>query len=273
MAEDEAIEHRLISRALESAQEKIEGFNFDARKHVLEFDDVINHQRTAIYGRRRRLLLGTLDEVAKELDEILGTGIKDGQKVEATNQEREDDIQKIIDKKTAEFGREAFLQAVRVVLLQTIDMYWVEHLEVMDYTRSSVSLRAYGQRDPLVEYKKEGLRLFKEMQNAMREQVVKILRHVVPVQNGAAMSSPETRNLNEVRANAQSIGAGDGSGNSGIRSAGSGIRSAGYGTASSLGDAKKEPGRNDPCPCGSGKKYKNCGLKDTEEHQKLSMAK
>jgi preprotein translocase subunit SecA len=139
-----------------------------------------------------------------------------------------------------------------MVLLQTIDMYWVEHLEVMDYTRSSVNLRAYGQRDPLVEYKKEGQRLFKEMQSAMREQVIKIIPHIVPVQNGVPVNGggSESGNskaggiqadLKEVHENAQIIGAGDGS-NGGA------------------GGAKKgeEVGRNDPCPCGSGKKFKKC---------------
>ena len=276
MPEDEAIEHRIISKALESAQEKIEGFNFDARKHVLEFDDVINHQRGSIYGRRKRLLLGTLDDVERELMEIIGAaegkvseetfGGRRGREVgakpagfdagsEGAFPSDAPNAHLIIEKKIAEFGREPFLQAVRIILLQTTDMYWVEHLEVMDYTRSSVNLRAYGQRDPLVEYKKEGLRLFKEMTNAMREQVIKILPHVVPIQNGASIqqnkseirnpksetnTNNEILNLKEVRTNADMISGGDGS-------------------RSLTGDPKeKEPGRNDPCWCGSGKKYKKC---------------
>jgi preprotein translocase subunit SecA len=164
------------------------------------------------------------------------------------------DTEKIIEAKIKEFGRENFLSAVRIVLLQTIDMYWVEHLEVMDYTRSSVNLRAYGQRDPLVEYKKEGLRLFKEMNNAMREQVIRLLPHVVPIQNGQAVQA-QTADLKEVHENAQLIGGGDGS--------------------KQAQSVKKEAevGRNDPCPCGSGKKYKNCGLKDTEEHRRLMAGK
>jgi preprotein translocase subunit SecA len=240
MPEDEAIEHKFISKALESAQEKIEGFNFDSRKQVLEFDDIINHQRGSIYARRRKLLLGSVDDVEADLKAVIG--------------EDAGEISETIAKKIAEFGRESFLQAVRIVLMQAIDMYWVEHLEVMDYTRSSVNLRAYGQRDPLVEYKKEGLRLFKEMQEAMRLQIIKILPHVVPTVNGAAVGSNKGGNgsgqsiadkdiqagLKEVHENAQIIGAGDGTDNPIA--------------------AKKvqEPGRNDPCPCGSGKKYKKC---------------
>ncbi len=143
---------------------------------------------------------------------------------------------------------------MRIVLLQAIDMYWVEHLEVMDYTRSSVNLRAYGQRDPLVEYKKEGLRLFKEMQAAMRGQIVKVLPHIVPTVNGVPADA-ERKNLKEVHENAQIIGAGDGS------------------TQAPSTKKDSEAGRNDPCPCGSGKKYKNCGMKETEEHRKLTAGK
>ena len=227
MPEDQAIEHSFISKALESAQEKIEGFNFDSRKHVLEFDDVINHQRSSIYKRRRRLLLGGLDDVEKELAEILGDA----------------DTAQLIESKIKEFGRENFFSAIRIILLQTIDMFWVEHLEVMDYTRSSVNLRAYGQRDPLVEYKKEGLRLFREMNNAMKEQIVRLLPNIVPVIKGApANPDTTTARLKEIHENAQIIGAGDGA-------------------SSQSGLSKKnepEVGRNDPCWCGSGKKYKKC---------------
>lgn len=269
MPEDEAIEHKFISRALETAQEKIEGFNFDARKHVLEFDDIINHQRTTVYSRRKNLLMGSIDDVEKELNQIIDSSpaikpVPTGGMLKTVDvgngsdeKEEKEKVHEIVKKKMEEFGREPFLQAVRMILLQTIDMYWVEHLEVMDYTRSSVNLRAYGQRDPLVEYKKEGLRLFKEMQNAMRNQVLRILPHIVPVQNGqpvagnsgasgasisknSVTASGIQADLKEVHENAQIIGAGDGSANNSVAS------------------KKEEVGRNDPCPCGSGKKYKKC---------------
>jgi preprotein translocase subunit SecA len=262
MPEDEAIEHKLISRALESAQEKIEGFNFDSRKHVLEFDDIINHQRGSIYSRRKKLLLGTLYDVEAELRGIIGEDLPQVNDPMSDPTPVDSDITKlngVIEKKIKEFGRDAFLSAVRIILLQTVDMYWVEHLEVMDYTRSSVNLRAYGQRDPLVEYKKEGLRLFREMQNAMREQVIKLIPHIVPINSAAQNQPSESRNvqadLKEVHENAQVIGGGDGSNS----------------TAAIKKD--QEPGRNDPCPCGSGRKYKNCGLKNTEEHQRLMAGK
>jgi preprotein translocase subunit SecA len=274
VAEDEPIEHKLISRSLESAQEKIEGFNFDSRKHVLEFDDVINHQRTSVYARRRKLLLGTLDDVEADLMEMLAEeaetsssqdrGLSERSDSEASSAGRSGEevsgASQIISKKIAEFGREHFLAAIRIVLLQVIDMYWVEHLEVMEYTRSSVSLRAYGQRDPLVEYKKEGLRLFKEMHGAMQAQVTKMLPHVVPTLNGVPMTAravPDASELKEVHENAQVIGTGSDS----------------SGEASNVASKKDEVGRNEPCPCGSGKKYKQCGLKNTEEHERLMARK
>ncbi len=230
VAEDQAIEHKMISRALENAQTKIEGFNFDSRKHVLEFDDVINKQRRSIYDRRRKILLGNIDDIESELFDLLN--IKTGEQTDSS---------KKVDAKYKEFGRDRFLQAMRIVLLQSIDMYWVEHLEVMEYTRSSVNLRAYGQRDPLIEYKKEGLRLFKEMQSAMTAQIEKMLPHVVPVDQNteSKIVSEEQKNLKEVHENAHMIGDGDGSKNV-------------------AGKGKEEVGRNDPCPCGSGKKYKKC---------------
>jgi preprotein translocase subunit SecA len=233
--EDEPIQHRIISKSLENAQKKIEGFNFDSRKHVLEFDDVINSQRASIYKRRRSLLLGDADEVEKELNEMIGTN-------------------EIVAKKIAEFGRDAFLAAARIILLQTIDMFWVEHLEVMEYTRSSVNLRAYGQRDPLVEYKKEGLRLFREMNAAIHDQFVRILPNIAPVNSGndggqagsnnasASIKGATDAEFREIHENAQVIGAGDGS----SKANGAGVKAA------------PEAGRNDPCPCGSGKKYKKC---------------
>ncbi len=249
--EDQPIEHKLISNALESAQEKIEGFNFDSRKHVLEFDDIINTQRTSVYARRRKLLLGGVEDVEGELNEIIAG---------------DTDAIALIAKKISEYGREAFLNAVRIVLLQTIDMYWVEHLEVMDHTRSSVSLRAYGQRDPLVEYKREGLRLFKEMQVAMHDQVIRLLPHIVPVNNGSAgtngaaisAKNSDATELREIHENAQIIGAGDGSsGGVGGKTQGASQKSQGAGKS-----GEPEVGRNDPCPCGSGKKYKKCHGKD-----------
>jgi preprotein translocase subunit SecA len=219
--EDEAIENRLITKSLESAQTKIEGFNFDSRKHVLEYDDILNQQRKTIYERRRKILLGSLDEVEARLNEVVGDNA---------------DLKKVVEEKVKLLGREHFLQTARQLMLQSIDMFWVEHLEVMDYTRSSVNLRAYGQRDPLVEYKKEGLRLFREMQAAIDGQILGLLPHI-----GANIAAPAAVELKEIHADATAITEGDGSKNA---------------NTSTL--KTPEVGRNDPCPCGSGKKYKKC---------------
>lgn len=158
--EDEPITNMLVSRALESAQTKIEGFNFDARKHVLEFDNVLDRQRTTMYDRRRKILVGGLDDVEGVIRELAAGS-------EAALE--------VVAKKEAEFGREEFLHAARAVVLQTIDMLWVEHLESMEYLRGSVNLRAFGQRDPLTEYRKEGTRLFKDLEYMLVARVFETL--------------------------------------------------------------------------------------------------
>ena len=237
--EDEPIENRIITKALETAQTKIEGFNFDARKHVLEYDDVMNHQRKIIYERRRNILTGGKEAVDDYFSTVLGV---------------DETLQKIIEEKKAILGEESFYSTVRRLILQTVDFFWVEHLEQMDYMRGSVNLRAYGQRDPLVEYKKDGLRLFKEMQESVAHQVKEMLPTIA-----ASGFEHEKRELERIRKQAKEIG---GSSNSTDSSK----------LATSQVVNRPTVGRNDPCPCGSGKKYKKCGMLNTEEHQQL-MAK
>ncbi len=162
---DQPIEMKLISRQLESAQTRIEGFHFDARKQVLAYDDVLNQQRVAVYARRNRLLTGDTTEVAKVLSEVRAS---------------HDTIGEAIDAKIAEFGEEVFMSLFQRLALQMFDSLWVEHLEVMNYTRSSVNLRAYGQRDPLVEYRSEGTRLFTEMQAAVLQRICDIIPRLQP---------------------------------------------------------------------------------------------
>jgi len=163
--EDQPIEMGMISRTLESAQTKIEGFHFDSRKQILAYDDVINQQRQVIYGRRRKLLEKDEAEIAAVLSEL-------SQLHPETNE--------VIVNKRAEFGEEVFTDLLRRLMLQMIDMLWVEHLEVMGFTRSSVNLRAYGQRDPLIEYRKEGMRLFKEMQDIVFDRIADVLPRIQP---------------------------------------------------------------------------------------------
>jgi preprotein translocase subunit SecA len=163
--EDQPIEMGMISRTLENAQTKIEGFHFDSRKQVLAYDNVLNQQRQVIYARRRKLLQSDEEEIAEVLKELYAAY---------------PETEAIITAKKAEFGEAVFTDVLRRLLLQMIDMLWVEHLEVMGFTRSSVGLRAYGQRDPLIEYRKEGLRLFKEMQDALIGRVAEVLPRVQP---------------------------------------------------------------------------------------------
>jgi len=163
--EDEPIEMGIISRTLESAQTKIEGFHFDSRKQILSYDDVLNAQRQTIYRRRKNLLMNEADEADKVIKELY---------------EAFPETEKTIEAKKVEFGEEVFADVFRRLVLQLIDMLWVEHLEVMGYTRSSVTLRAYGQRDPLIEYRKEGKRLFKEMQYALLHRLNNVLPQVQP---------------------------------------------------------------------------------------------
>ena len=276
MPEDQPIENRMVSRALESAQTKIEGFNFDSRKQILQYDDVLNTQRKAVYERRRALLTGTPEVVEEKLDEVISSAEADTSFTETpqaaghisdfsaeksrapgknVSAEVPNAIRSIIDKKIADIGRERFLQIVRQLMLQVIDMFWVEHLELMDYARSSVNLRGYGQRDPLVEYKREGLRLFREMQEAINAKILELLPHV----GGGVIAQPQPK-LREVKNDAQSI-------------TGASLPGSNLAAPTAPASDKLSIGRNEPCPCGSGKKWKNCGLKNTEEHQRLMAGK
>lgn len=149
LAPDEPIASGMISKTLETAQKRIEGFNFDSRKQVLAYDDVLNSQRLSIYSVRRTILLGSPDEVR----ELVESYIQDEQEIRAR-----------LDEKLSTMPAEVADALLRRILLQIIDMYWLEQLETMDYLRRSVSLRAYGQRDPLIEYRKEGLQRFRDME-------------------------------------------------------------------------------------------------------------
>lgn len=158
--EDEPIHNRMITRTLEKAQTRIEEIHFDSRKHVLSYDDVLSVQRASVYARRRALLTGGLPEIDEELVRLATI---------------DSSITESLAVKKQELDPAAFEKHARKLLLQTIDLLWVDHLEMMDHLRSSVNLRAYGQRDPLVEYKKEGLRLFQEMELSYAGHVARLL--------------------------------------------------------------------------------------------------
>jgi preprotein translocase subunit SecA len=185
--EDEPIQMKMISNTLESAQTKIEGFHFDSRKQVLAYDDVLNIQRQTIYDRRRRLLRSDEGEIQAVMAEVT-----------AANEE----VAAVVAAKQTEFGEEVFTDLFRRLALQMMDMIWVEHLEVMSYTRSSVGLRAYGQRDPLIEYRKEGTRLFKQMQEEVCLRIGDVLPNIQP----QIVAKEETERKKEAEAAQESAG-------------------------------------------------------------------
>ena len=218
--EDQPIENRFVSKTLEGAQTKIEGFHFDARKHTLEYDDVMNHQRKIIYGRRQKMLFADKEGI----DELL-SGIAAGR----------EGFDQVLAAKREKLGMEAYYETVRRIALYSTDNLWMEHLEAMDYLRSSVNLRAYGQREPIVEYKKEGLGMFKEMEAAFEDQVFTLVSNINVEQARAAEKETPAPKQTLVTSH----------------------KERGEDMKSAQTDAPKV-GRNDPCPCGSGKKFKKC---------------
>ncbi len=165
--EDQPIQNKMITSALENAQTKIEGFNFDSRKKTLEYDNVLSTQRTAVYARRKKMLFAEDSEIKEYLLSITSDKEK---------------IEKIIVEKVALVGEENFWRTVRRVILHVNDVLWTEHLENMDYVRSAVNLRAYGQREPLIEYTKEGLILYRNMEAALNEQVLSLIDTIRPTE-------------------------------------------------------------------------------------------
>jgi len=162
IAEDEPIANRMITGSLEKAQETIEGRNFDSRKHVLGFDDVLNHQRASIYEKRRGILMGDAEAV-----QSAARGL-----IEASGAETS-----ILESKEKELG-ESFIPALRRALLQAYDMFWIEHLETMDHLRGSVNLRSYGGRDPFIEYRREGLKLFRDLEEGLARHATEAVAHL-----------------------------------------------------------------------------------------------
>ncbi len=226
--EDVPIDNRFVSKTLESAQAKIEGFHFDARKHTLEYDDVMNHQRNVVYDRRRKMLFSEKGEIENLLNKTL-------EGLEAEAKER---FEKIIKEKREKLGEEAFFETVRRIALYTNDSLWMEHLEEMDYLRSSVNLRAYGQREPIVEYKKEGLSMFKAMEEAFKEQVLSLIETINVEQKPNLQAEEKAPKQTLITSHSEPSELG--------------------GKKENLPKHEAKVGRNDPCPCGSGKKYKKC---------------
>ncbi|MDH3214981.1 MAG: preprotein translocase subunit SecA [Candidatus Krumholzibacteria bacterium] len=296
LEEGEVITHRLVTRAIERAQQKVENYNFEIRKRLIDYDDVMNRQREAIYGRRDEII------EAEDLSEILKMMINDftesivGQYIDprelpenwplgelfaeleatflysfpAMNREieevREEEVMEYVRTRAHEALdlRERFLaeelgsedvveEFEKYVLLQTIDERWMDHLHELDYLKEGIHFRAYAQKDPLVEYKKEAFGLFGELNATIDKDALQAFFHA-----RIAAREPRRRDLSASKAIHTSAGA-------------YAMQSSGMGASAATEDALKPPapakpktreaekvGRNDPCPCGSGKKYKKC---------------
>ena len=278
MEEGEPIEHPLINRAVENAQKKVEGHNFDIRKHLLEYDDVMNKQRTVIYDMRREILgsedlremvLDFAGEVAEDLAgrfsvegthpeewdlEALSTAVyaQFGFRPEIPEAERDrltpsgladrvrTGAEAFYAKKEADYGADAIRYLERMFLLSTVDALWKDHLLSMDHLKEGIGLRGYAQKDPLKEYQREGFDLFSDLISRIKEESLKRLFHVKVQreEEGAGMKERAAA----PRPARVVLSRGD-------------IKSAGKTTQKREG---VKIGRNDPCPCGSGKKYKKC---------------
>jgi preprotein translocase subunit SecA len=277
MEEGEPIEHRLVTRAIATAQKRVETHNFEIRKHLLEYDDVMNKQREVIYGMRREILAGesqreTVQEWMEELldgtvdlyaprdahpedwdlnglsealyrqfDVRLPAEVQHGEVVsrDGLRQMLWEAVEAHYAEREAGLGEETLRQLERVVMLQVIDTQWKDHLLSMDHLKEGIGLRGYGQRDPLTEYKREAFDIFQEMVERVKTQVVEWLFKVQLVREAA----PEQRRNPWVEA---------------VESHGQTPSATPRPVARTAGGAKV--GRNDPCPCGSGKKYKKCCL-------------
>ncbi|WCK54173.1 preprotein translocase subunit SecA [Aneurinibacillus sp. Ricciae_BoGa-3] len=274
MEEDMPIESKMVSRAIESSQKRVEGANFDMRRVVLQYDDVMNQQRTVIYKQRREVLeseslrdvvIGMImshaerlvdahcpDEVVQEewdldalMDHFNGTFLYEGQldKKDIWGKDKEEIVsiirelvENLYTQREAEIGDETIREFEKVVVLRAVDSKWMEHIDAMDQFRQGIHLRAYGQTDPLREYQMEGFEMFNEMIATIEEEVA---TYIMKAQVGNNLERQEV-------AKGQAVMASDE-------------------PAPKKPSRRNEPkvGRNDPCYCGSGKKYKNChGLQE-----------
>jgi preprotein translocase subunit SecA len=294
--EDEPIDSKMITRSVEGAQKKVEGHNFDIRKHLLEYDDVMNQQRKTIYGLRREILQGgSIDEIVKEMMGDITSYILDlhasGDKpqewdLEAMNTALSKQfgvqidskavytaaqldqvvgaaIKAAYDKQESQIGQ-VFHQIQRMILLRSIDTRWKEHLRNMDHLKEGINLRAYAQKDPLIEYKKESFKMFEELdRNIKEESLEKIFKvQIMPQENIEQLEEDFEVNAGpqKFEMSHPSLDAGGG----GMPLAAPPKNQMNFSRGGEPQDKKPfvkaadEPGRNDPCPCGSGKKFKKC---------------
>jgi len=270
--ENEPIEHKYISRAIENAQKRVEGQNFDIRKHLLEYDDVMNKQRKVVYEQRIKVLRGEnlwndIDEMIEEVTDDLLFEFVDEKKhaeewnlkgldeailkqfnlklnimnsseitsVEAIREHIKQKVQELLRAKEQNFGKELMDYLLKVIMLQSIDSHWKEHLLSMDHLKEGIGLRGYGQKDPVREYQREGYEMFMGMISQMKRDTLEKLC-LVQIQR--------EEEVEEIRHKQQQDY----------------ILSRGEDTpdVQTVKREGKKVGRNDPCPCGSGKKYKKC---------------
>ncbi len=273
MEKGEAIEHKMVNRAIENAQKKVEGMNYDARKHLLEYDDVANDQRKVIYGLRdelmsvedvreryatmRRTVIGDLFEgyisTAQSEDdwdvEGLHNALKsdyaadfplqdwldEGLDVDELEDRIIDGLASISEKKEELVGEQQMRGFEKAVMLRALDHYWKEHLASMDYLRQSVNLRGYAQKNPAQEYKKESFVMFTSLLDTINTEIVKALSLVtINEQTKASEVEPQANKNVEYQHNEADE------------------------KSSNVNNKRKKIGRNEPCPCNSGKKYKHC---------------
>ena len=272
MKEGEPIEHKWVSKAIENAQQKVEAQNFEIRKQLLEYDDVFNEQRKIIYKQRREAIEGNLREtilamiedtvnnlvsnfcskdthpedwdiegLKKQIEQVFRTKLNfnelelDGLTLEKLIKFITESLQKVYAQKEQSFGPENMRFLERYVVLQVVDSLWRDHLVAMDHLREGIGLRGYGQRDPLQEYKKEGFMMFSELIERIKEATVtNLFRVEIKTEEELAALKPE-----EPEAMHLSHGEGETK-------------------RQPVRRKKKKIGRNEPCPCGSGKKYKHC---------------
>jgi preprotein translocase subunit SecA len=275
------IEHRWISRAIENAQKKVESHNFDIRKHLLEYDDVMNKQREVVYHRRRELLSpeplkqDVLDMCEAVIEEIVAahcnpeidpeewdwTEIENGffkqfrfrpnfkETLPADKSQLHPDdlietalqqVSKLYDQREEEFTPEVMRQIEKIVSLQTLDALWKDHLLAMDHLKEGIGLRGYAQQNPLVEYQKEGFSMFEALMDVMQKDIVEKV-YSVQVQKPQDVEQVQRQAEKPQRV---------------MMSHGNEVEQSAP-AAPTKRDGERV-GRNDPCPCGSGKKYKRC---------------
>ena len=271
--EDQPIEHKYISRAIENAQKRVEGQNFDIRKHLLDYDDVMNRQRKVIYEQRKKVLRGDslwtdIEEMVDEIvDDLLSEFVNEKAHKEEWNLKGLDDalfkqfnlkldlnnpdkkipdqlsirefiiqnVQKFLHDKENEFGKELMDYLIKVIMLQAIDTQWKEHLLAMDHLREGIGLRGYAQKDPVREYQREGYEMFMEMISRIKMDVLEKLC-LIRIQREEEVEEIRQKQKQDY-----------------IMSRGEDVPE-----AKTIKHEGAKTGRNDPCPCGSGKKYKKC---------------